>query len=36
MSYGYLKKLNVFKSKEPYGVFPELGGKFAGVAIRTV
>lgn len=27
MGYGYLKKLNVFKSKEPCGVFPELGGQ---------
>lgn len=36
MVYCYLKKLNVFKSKEPHGVFPELGAKFAGEAIRTL
>lgn len=36
MGYHYLEKLNVFKSKEPHGVFPELQGKLAGVTIRTL
>jgi len=31
-----LKKLNVLKSQEPHGVFPELQGKLAGVTIRTL